>query len=587
MRVERRLAAATALAFALTLALPQAQARRPEVGTGLIVGQVVDGRSGRPVSGAIVGLGGAGAGRPRILTGSTGRFVFRDLPRGYFTIVVSKPGYAGGAYGRRRPGGPSRVLPLGPDERVGDAVVAVWKHAAIGGRVVDESGEPVVRVQLRAWRRAIVAGNTRLALAGTTLTDDRGNYRLGSLLPGDYVVAASAHQVVVPAGIDTTEWGASALQGPGLVYRLGGGTVTPPPPGDRFSLYPPSYYAGAVEAAHASLVSVGSGDERLSVDLQVHPVPAARVSGTLVSPAGPAAYQTVRLVAEDAQSTPVQEDAPTTVSNSIGAFVFPAVPPGRYVLRSTTSTLSSVNPGGEMVWAAMPLQVGSTDIDGLTVSLLPALRISGRVEFDGRSPWPSPAQVARIPLLVEPADGDGELGPIPLVRANAEGEFTSTGLAGGRYVLRVTDSPAGWMFKSASYGGRDISSSPVELNGYDAGGVVVTFTDRWSAVSGMVLNASQNFDADALVVLFTTDRQLWTGYGLTSRRVRGVRSGRRGEYVFNSVPPGEYYLAAIADDKADGWQDPVFLERLSRGSTRVRVADGETRRQDLRTRELR
>ena len=56
MSVGSRRAGASAVAIALALALPQGQTRRPETGTGLIVGQVLDGGSGKPVSGAIVAL---------------------------------------------------------------------------------------------------------------------------------------------------------------------------------------------------------------------------------------------------------------------------------------------------------------------------------------------------------------------------------------------------------------------------------------------------------------------------------------------------------------------------------------------------
>src|SRR5215207_8532129 len=85
-------------------------AQQPSTTTGMIVGQVIDAGSGRPAAGVVVTLGGpppqqSGSGPiavPRILTGSDGRFVFRDLRRGNYSITASKPGYADGAYGRRR-----------------------------------------------------------------------------------------------------------------------------------------------------------------------------------------------------------------------------------------------------------------------------------------------------------------------------------------------------------------------------------------------------------------------------------------------------------------------------------------------------
>ncbi len=69
--------------FVLLSALQMSQlSPPPQRGTGLVVGQVVDAGSGRPVAGAIVILGPPTSAAPRVLTGGDGRFVFRDLRRG-------------------------------------------------------------------------------------------------------------------------------------------------------------------------------------------------------------------------------------------------------------------------------------------------------------------------------------------------------------------------------------------------------------------------------------------------------------------------------------------------------------------------
>ena len=72
-------------------------------GTGLIVGQVVDAASNKPPNGVVVRLSGRpapdaipGVSAPsalQVMTGADGRFVFRDLPKGSFTIISTKGGY--------------------------------------------------------------------------------------------------------------------------------------------------------------------------------------------------------------------------------------------------------------------------------------------------------------------------------------------------------------------------------------------------------------------------------------------------------------------------------------------------------------
>ena len=86
----------------------------PDPANAVIVGQVVDAASGRPVGGALVQLSGGpplprlpGAAvpplRPRVMADSEGRFAFRSLSAGRYSITTTKPGYVEGAAG----GGPA------------------------------------------------------------------------------------------------------------------------------------------------------------------------------------------------------------------------------------------------------------------------------------------------------------------------------------------------------------------------------------------------------------------------------------------------------------------------------------------------
>ena len=57
-----------------------------------------------------------------------------------------------------------------------------------------------------------------------------------------------------------------------------------------------------------------------------------------------------------------------------------------------------------------------------------------------------------------------------------------------------------------------------------------------------------------------------------------------GEYSIGGLPPGEYYVVALPDDKASEWRDPGSLRALARVATQVAIRDGEQKTQDLRTR---
>jgi hypothetical protein len=73
-------------------------------------------------------------------------------------------------------------------EKVGDVTIKVFKFGSISGVVTDDIGEPVVGASVRLYRRNLVAGRRVLSQVNGTTTDDRGVYRLSSLLAGDYYV---------------------------------------------------------------------------------------------------------------------------------------------------------------------------------------------------------------------------------------------------------------------------------------------------------------------------------------------------------------------------------------------------------------
>ena len=326
------------VALALTVSMWQAPATQPR--DGVITGQVVDAATGKPVGAAIVSLAGAGSpvtlssgptegfrlsgGVPRILTGSDGRFAFRDLPAGNFTVLASKGGYAEGASGRRVLGGASLPVVLTAAQRTAETSIRMWKNATITGTVVDEAGEPVVGLQVRALRLTFTAGRRRFAPSGTTATtDDRGVYRLGGLAPAAYLVTTS--QPTISANVSAyadarsgrgtgSELAGAMLGGTSTGRKVGnaqvmvgrGGTIPPPPVGGRMQIYPPTFYPSALLPALATTIALTSGEERNGIDLQLQPVPTVRVTGTVMGASGPVGMMALGLMPAGVEEVPAE-----------------------------------------------------------------------------------------------------------------------------------------------------------------------------------------------------------------------------------------------------------------------------------------
>ena len=578
----------------------------------------------------------------RVMTGSDGTFVVANLPAGNFSLNVTRPGYASGALGRRHPESsfPSQSIELAEGERKGNLSIPLWKNAVLGGTVADEAGEPIVGIQVRvlAQRRFSQVGNM-------PVTDDRGMYRVASLSPGEYVVGIVSTQSTVPLSLYDTfnasrrdgtyqelsreldAAGASVSFNPGV--RIGdlmlmgdggmfGGTmpIRPLPRGDRVLIYPTVFHPAAASAAQAGIIRLEAGQERSDINFQLRPVPASNVSGTISSPDGRPGRIGLVLVADGEEfSRSAGNETATTVSDDGGAFTFLGVPPGRYVIRATrvpkrpvtvsnfTSVIqvggSTIMSGGGLAptppipdeptyWALTPVTVGASDVSGIAVALRPGGRVTGRVEFVGTTPKPAGPRLEQISVSLESADGRTAgtffgLTPVMRGRIDADGSFKTYQLPGGRYVIRAQTPPAGWTFKSAMFDGRDLADVPFEISGSDLDGVVMTFTDRPTELSGTVRNAPGAADDTAAVLVFPVDRTRWSDTGPNPRRLASVRAGVTGAYTFPRLPAGDYHVVALAEEATANWQETSRLEALARVSTRITLVDGEKKQQDLVT----
>jgi hypothetical protein len=398
---------------------------------------------------------------------------------------------------------------------------------------------------------------------------------------------------------------------------LAPGTAVPvQQPGQAPAVYPTIFFPAAATIGEATVVSVRSGDERGSIDLEVRPVRTARVTGTVIAPDGPAAHVGVHLVATGARDLAPPINAAVTMTSGNGGFTFPAVPPGQYALEVLRTPREpghvdhgssiSVTPGGTVtiggnvppagppppppvpadatLWARLPLSVGEANLDGVIVPLGTGARVIGRVEFEGTADRPTGSALAGIRINLDPADGS-RLSDASLAfqagRADEDGTFRTVGVPSGQYVLRANP-PADGTLKGAFLNGRDLSDIPFDLESKDLTGVVLIFTDRPAAIAGQVRNGQQ-IDSSAIVIAFPTDTSTWMGRGPFPRRLRTARVGIDGTYTINALVPGEYFVVAVTEEGFADWQDPALLQALTRVARQVRVTDGERRTQDLTT----
>jgi hypothetical protein len=244
-------------------------------------------------------------------------------------------------------------------------------------------------------------------------------------------------------------------------------------------------------------------------------------------------------------------------------------------------------PEAPTLFAAVPLAVSESDISGLDVALQSGARVSGRLAYEGTRDPLTADQLVRLTFTFDPIDGRSGPGMSGYGVFDATGQFKTVGLVAGQYIVRANGNLSGWTLKSVSIAGRDVSDEPLSIGGSDLAGALITLTDHPSALSGAVRDSAGALEKSASVLVFPIERERWSGATTATRRERLARVSTQGTYDIPNLPAGEYFVIAVDDQFTANWQDPERLQRLSRLATRVTIADGARRTQDLVTARLR
>ena len=231
-----------------------------------------------------------------------------------------------------------------------------------------------------------------------------------------------------------------------------------------------------------------------------------------------------------------------------GTFSLPTLLPGQY--RITARSANSAT------FAVSDVSLRGEDITDLVLTLGPSMTVTGRIIFEAASLSP-PSDLTTVRVSLRAAQG----GPLVMASAalnvvHADGTFQIAGVVPGQYRLMATvpgapgtatapDPAAGaqgaaaaWTVKSAILDGRDAIDLPFDVQpNQSISGVVVTFTDRTTELSGTIRDAAGRPGAGYYVVVFSSDKTSW----VQGRRLPApVRSTTDGKFRFAGLPAGTY-----------------------------------------------
>jgi len=573
------------LAFVLWLAVGPAQ----QTASGSVEGTVLQTGTTDSIDRALVTLTLAAPTPPlTTFTDKEGHFSFSNVAPGRYTLRIERDGYL--VPGSTRPiislqsaaeyaaymtayAAAAVTVNVGPSEHVKGLTYYLISGGKISGRILDPMGRLSAVATVTALRLAYQEGRPVLEAVKTTTSNDRGEYRMYWLEPGDYIVRA---EKVLP-------------RGPARAY-----------------------YPANADAANSVKVRVSEGMESQKVDLILQKDETFKISGTVtivasmqealvISTLPPVAGQPVdrealrtRPASEAAQASSQQlqfylsPDDPdkiydglwvgtntltTAEDRAAGRFEIRNVRPGLYNLIAVATDRSN---GSLRHFAGRTkVDVAFQDASDLNLLIAPGRDLTGRIVF-GRNVSSS----ASLRVQLRPK---GFLPVLPFAQAlsvvpEADGTFMIPNVPDMPYSVSVLGLPKDAYVADLRQGSFSV---------FDIGTVVpgrrvndefeVTVDSPGATIRGKVTLPNAQILAGAVVALVPDERRQENL--LLYKRTQASEAG---VFSFAGVAPGRYRLFAGENIPAGAEFNAEFRDTIRDSVREITVAPGDTTVVELR-----
>jgi len=511
-------------------------------------------------------------------TDGSGHFSFRELPPGRYTVRAELDGYFGTPLNGSAPAALTRTINVQEGKTNPPEDLVMVKGSVVAGRIRDPNGQPISGMNVAVYRVTYPNGRRTWSIFNQKSTDDRGEYRIYWMFPGEYYVG------VIP-------------RAPNAV----------PGPQDSWAR---TFYPGTTDPGTAMPIEIKDGSEVTGADITIQTVSTGtfKISGVAINTVArpnPATGVIDRSISSfllsprepgvlDSVNPPSVINALPTASRTNGEFELRNIRPGVYdlfpvapvitdtvaapgtvatgaalpaagtitsvqVLNGTVVTSVNSGPGGQPTTrrqptGRVPVEV-NRDIADLRVVVNLGAPLSGEVLVNGSGGAAIKRESIRLSLRSldnTPASFVSLVGTIPVDTA---GKFTAVSVPEARYTFQVSGLPATAYVADIRQGGtsvmdngfvHDQSATPVQVV-VDADGVTL---------QGTVVNADGKPAANATVVLVPPQ-----GRRQNTLLYRNVTTNETGSFTLRGVPPGPYTIYAWESVPPGAWQNAEFLSK--------------------------
>lgn len=475
-------------------------------------------------------------------TDGTGVFKIEGVALGEYAVTVRREGYFAA-----NPKELEKTVTVEAGQDVTGLVYKMQAAGAIAGKIVDTDGDPVPYVAVTATRVGKGGAGAVMHGApngeGSQETNDLGEFRIGYLRAGQYVVQAQAEGNAGPA----------------------------PNPADKgkqknHAVYTLTYYPGTLEQKQASPVRVVPGGTA-KANFSLLTGQAYRVNGIV---GGVENTKTAQMVL----TTKNGEEESQSLGEG-GQFEFAKVLPGTYMGR-VVEVIPGVVPGAPTVrlkTIRSPIVVSDADVTGLQLEAESGGTVNGKLrEESGESlPWRD-MQLSLLPVAEPGEEIPGvEYGQlVAITSVGADGSFEVKDVVAGNYQLTVSgrsERLRDYYTKSVEQDGKEMVETGFAASGETTLEVVVSA--KGASIEGTVLTSKGHVAATATVVSVPNSGKLGR-----PDAYRVEHTDDRGYFVMRGMNPGLYVVLAL-ENLPEDLRKAEFLEKYGDKGERVELQEGE------------
>lgn len=507
-----------------------------------IAGTVVSKAEGRPLARARVTITDAKDSKKFewIITSEDGKYDFRGLPPGKYSLTGAKRGFISASYDQHDQFSTAIVTGAGLDTE--SLLLRLAPDAVISGKVLDETNEPVRNAMVTLYYNDHSSGVDQIRQSRSAETNDLGEYELTPLRPGTYYLSArgapwyAVHPHSDPVASDSQRQAET-------VESV-----------DRFLdvAYPVTFYPDVAEADEAMPIPIRGG-ERVEADIHLSPVPSLRLLFRVPDAGNHGFY--VPELQQQAFDGDATMQATSARSVSPGIVEVTGVPAGRYNVRlfehGTTLQMNGVdvNKDGEFIDTSKGEASGTIKFSvQLSKETTPSERLSVALRSGTRV--------------------------VSVAQLDSKGEAELQQVAAGKYEAVVWGSGRRYSIARMSAEGAQVSGHTLSVAAGSAPWVSLTVVTGSAEVQGTVARAGKGF-AGAMVVLapknLEVDRDLF----------RRDQSDLDGTFLLRGVVPGSYTLLAIENGWDLDWSQPGVLAAYLKHGRNTEVSAGDGRVMDI------